>query len=128
LLERFPDQKAFLKAVGRQRMQTTDPEDLQDEDDEIKNLLDNQSLLNEFEDKELIFNEEGKFSKLKSIASLSIQIKQNKHRKDKRLRCNLTKQYPILDIFIIIPFSHLFYIWSALVLTACAYVFFIVPF
>jgi hypothetical protein len=28
ILDRFPEQKGFLKAIARQRLQTTDPEDL----------------------------------------------------------------------------------------------------
>lgn len=64
-----------MKAVGRQRLQTTNPEDLQDdEENEINELLDDESLLNELNN-EIIFEEEGKFSKIKSIANLSMQIK-----------------------------------------------------
>ena len=86
ILERFPEQKAFLKAVARQRLQTTNPEDLVDEEeDEMKDLLENQSLLNEIENKEVIFEDEGRFSKLKSVANLSMQIRNYKKRKNKRL-------------------------------------------
>jgi hypothetical protein len=128
LLDRFPEQKSFIKAVGRQRIQTTKPEDLLDEEDGVKNLLENQSLLNHIDDKEILFSEEGKFSKLKSIANLSMQIRNYRSGKNKKLPCNVTKQFPILDQFIIIPFSTMFYIWGALILMACAYTLFIVPF
>jgi len=85
ILERFPEQKAFLKAVGRQRLQTSRAEDLQDdEENELNHLLENQSLLNEM-NTEIILEEEGKFSKLKSIANLSTQIKNYKKRKKQKL-------------------------------------------
>ncbi|CAI2367549.1 unnamed protein product [Moneuplotes crassus] len=128
ILERFPEQKAFLKSVGRQRLQTTNPEDLKDDEEaEINNLLANQSLLEDINN-EIKLDEESKFSKIQSMANLSMQIKNYKKRKDVKLPWNVTKHYPILDKFIVIPFSLLFYIWAIMTITACAYVLFIVPF
>ena len=104
------------------------PEQQRRKEEEDKNILENHSLLNDIEDKEIIFNEEGKFSKIKSIANLSKQKKQYKNKKNKKLPINVTKQYPILDRFIIIPFSPLHYFWGVLILLACTYTLFIVPF
>jgi CRP-like cAMP-binding protein len=119
ILDRFPEQKAFLKAVGRQRMQTTNPEDLLDEEeDEIKDLMENQSLLNGIENKDVIFEDQGKFSNVQMYMNLSMQIKNYKLGKTKRLPWNVTKMYPITDHFIIIPFSKLYYIWMVIMLTA----------
>jgi hypothetical protein len=58
-----------------------------------------------------MFEHDGKFSNLKGFADLSLQIKNYRKRKNKKLPWNVTKQYPILDKFIIIPFSKLSYIW-----------------
>lgn len=128
ILERFPEQNAFLKAVGRQRLQTSKTEDLlDDEDNELNILLKNQSLLNELND-EIILEDEGKFSKIKSMTNLSMQIKKYNKRKKKRLPCNVTDHYPLLDRFIIIPFSIMFYIWACIMLIGCSYTLFIVPF
>lgn len=128
VLDRFPEQREFLKAVGRQRMQTTNPEDLMEEDEDIKDLMEDQSLLDEIEDGEIQFNPEGKFSKVKSVANLSMQIKNFKLRKRQKLPWNVTKQYPILDQFIIIPFSKLYYIWTGIMILCLMYTLFVVPF
>jgi CRP-like cAMP-binding protein len=119
ILDRFPEQKAFLKAVGRQRMQTTNPEDLvDDEEEEVKDLMENQSLLNEIENKDLIFEGQSKFSNVQTYADLSMKIKNYKLGKTKRLPWNATKMYPATDHFIVIPFSKLYYIWVVIMLIA----------
>ena len=129
VLDRFPEQREFLKAVGRQRLQTTNPEDLiEGEENSLQEMMENQSVLNEIEEREIFIDHDGKFSKIKSIANLSMQIKQYRKRNPKRLPWYVTKQYPILDQFIIIPFSKVYYIWIFIMLTCCAYTLFIVPF
>lgn len=48
-------------------------------------VMEDHSLLHEIEDKHVIFDGEGKFSKMKSIANVSIQLKEYKSRKNKKL-------------------------------------------
>ena len=128
ILELYPDQMAFLKAVGRQRMLTTDPEDLIEENDNgFQNLIDQNSILNEDEDNvSLIHNKNKKFSH-----NDSLMLKQNKYKRkpvNKKHPCNATKQYPVKGKFIIIPFSRLYYIWWVILLLALIYNLLIIPF
>ena len=117
MLDRFPEQREFLKAVGRQRLQTTNPEDLIEvEKESLQELMENQFVLNEIEEREIFLDRDGKFSKIKSIVNLSMQIKQYRKQNPKRFPWYVTKQYPILDQFIIIPFSKVYYIWLVIML------------
>ena len=127
--DRFSEQHEFLRAVGRQRLQTTNPEDLIEvEEESLQELMENQSVLNEIEEREIFLDHDGKFLKIKSIANLSMQIKQYRKRNPKRLPWHITKQYPVLDQFIIILFSKVHYIWLVIMLICWAYTLFIVPF
>ena len=75
ILESFPDQLAFLKAVGRQRMQTTDPDDLI-EDNNFQYLVEQNSILNEAEDDEaLIFKKVSNFNHNDSIILMQNEYK-----------------------------------------------------
>jgi CRP-like cAMP-binding protein len=123
IIERYPEQKAFLEAVGRQRMQTTQPEDLIDDEQEPMNIMENHSLLQGIQEREGVFENEDKFK-----SDRSSQRERYNMKNIKRLPLNVTKQYPILNQFIIIPFSALYYIWLAIMMIAVAYTAFIVPF
>ena len=52
----------------------------------------------------------------------------NKRAQRQKYPWNATKQYPIKDKFIIIPFSMLYYIWSIVLFAAISYNLFIIPF
>ena len=83
ILETFPDQLAFLKAVGRQRMQTTDPQDLiEDKDNNFQYLVEQNSLLNEAEDDEaLIYKKVSNFNHNDSIVLMQSEYKRAQRQK-----------------------------------------------
>jgi hypothetical protein len=75
----------------------------------MKELLEDQSLLNEFDnDQQMLFGAENgeKFAKRKSMANFSMQLKEYKFKRTtKKIPWYLTKLYPKSKEFIIIPFS-----------------------
>ena len=120
---------AFLKAVGRQRMLTTDPEDLmEDKDNDLFNLIEQNSILNNSDDENPLINIS---SVVKLDQSNYSNLKNSDYRKKtkgKRYPWNATKQYPIKDKFIVIPFSQLYYIWCIILFSSIIYNLFIIPF
>lgn len=127
VLEKNPEANRFLKAVGRQRMLTTDPEDIS------KGESDNTSESDPFKSAMGPILEAHTFNNHQSVSAKSIRHSLTADMEisgfQKFLRgISYTKFYPSSEDYVIIPFSILYTTWMFLLISACAYTYFIVPF
>lgn len=72
VLDRFPEQKEFLKAVGKQRLETTNPEDLDERKEESEDSSEDHKLLDEISNRQA-FVANDKFAKRISFAQMAKQ-------------------------------------------------------
>ena len=131
MLETFPMQAKFLRAVGRQRLQTTTTQDVKGADS---------SEMDKFEKKEFenaLMNSARSMSrasemKLSSqndfVLSYSRQASGKFTDLTKKPKIWQTKQYNKQETFLIVPFSPLFNIWNTLLMLTVFYDTFMVPF
>ena len=108
ILDLYPDQMAFLMAVAKQRMLTTNPEDLiEDLDSNFNGICDEINPLNKV-----------------PLNSNNLAV----NSANTKIKWNMTRDFPKSKKFIIIPFSQFYYIWIFFVTLAWIYNLFFVPF
>ena len=108
ILELYPDQMEFLQAVGRQRMLTTNLED----------------IMEDFENNALDANEE----KLLSNSNCYNSNNRSMNIAKEKIKWNMTLEFPKSKNFIIIPFSKLYYIWNSIIVILLMYELLFIPF
>lgn len=130
ILEAFPEQTQFLRAVGYQRLQTTHPWDVETPREYKKDPLQDtiSSLLTP---KNQVADLRSQKNYDKDISFLRLNsMPDSKRLQNDRIKTKfwLTKQYNGIDYFIIMPFSKFFYMWNAIMILAFTYVLFVVPY
>ena len=107
ILEKYPLIYKFLKAVANQRLQTTAPEDLIEQDKEFDSMAEKQVSKKQRESK----RELGSMFEIRNRSSSSGSLMKSGtepvvlEKEDLKIKFWLTEEYKYYDNFIIIPFS-----------------------